>query len=90
MQSIRDVAPGGHHLGTPHTMKHFRTGFYRAELFDYDSDEAWKLNGAKDAYQRANENYKQQLAEYEAPELDPALDEELQAFIAQRKEQLSQ
>ncbi len=90
MQSIRDIVPGGHHLGTPHTMKHFRTGFYRAELFDYDSDEAWKLNGAKDAYQRANENYKQQLAEYEAPELDPALDEELQAFIAQRKEQLSQ
>lgn len=89
MQSIRDVAPGGHHLGTEHTMKHFRTGFYRAELFDYDSDEEWKLQGAKDAYQRANEKYKQLLAEYEAPELDPALDEELQAFIGQRKEQLA-
>lgn len=38
---INEVPPGGHHLGSSHTMRHFRDAFYRAELFDYDSAEAW-------------------------------------------------
>ena len=41
MESIKEVPPGGHHLGTDYTMKHFRTAFYRAELFDYNSSEQW-------------------------------------------------
>jgi trimethylamine--corrinoid protein Co-methyltransferase len=85
MESIRSVQPGGHHLGTEHTMRHFRTGFYRAELFDYNSDEQWKLEGAKDAYQRANEKYKELLASYDAPELDPAIEEALQEFKTKRE-----
>ena len=55
MESIRTVKPGGHHLGTEHTMRHFRTAFYRAELFDYNSAEQWTIDGAKDASRRANE-----------------------------------
>jgi trimethylamine--corrinoid protein Co-methyltransferase len=86
MDSIRSVPPGGHHLGTPHTMEHFRTAFYRAELFDYNSAEQWQEEGSQTADQRANTKYKQLLKEYEAPELDEAVNEALQAFIAERKE----
>ncbi|MFZ0543975.1 MAG: trimethylamine methyltransferase family protein [Candidatus Promineifilaceae bacterium] len=86
MDSIRTVPPGGHHLGTPHTMEHFRTAFYRADLFDYNSAEQWQEEGSKDAYQRANTKYKQLLKDYEAPKLDTAVDEALQAFMAKRKE----
>jgi trimethylamine--corrinoid protein Co-methyltransferase len=86
MDSIRSVPPGGHHLGTPHTMEHFRTAFYRAELFDYNSAEQWQEEGSLDAAQRANAKYKQLLKEYEAPDLDEAINEELQAFMAKRKE----
>jgi len=89
MESIRSVPPGGHHLGTEHTMRHFRTGFYRAELFDYNSDEQWKINGAKDAYQRANEKYKELLGDYEAPELDPGIEEALRDFMAKREAELT-
>ena len=35
---------------------------------------------------RANGLMKDMLAAYTAPPLDPAIDEELQAYIAQRKE----
>jgi trimethylamine--corrinoid protein Co-methyltransferase len=88
MDSIRSVPPGGHHLGTPHTMEHFRTAFYRAELFDYNSAEQWQEEGSQTADQRANTKYKQLLKEYEAPELDEAMDEELLAFMAKRKEEI--
>jgi trimethylamine--corrinoid protein Co-methyltransferase len=88
MDSIRSVPPGGHHLGTPHTMEHFRTAFYRAELFDYNSAEQWQEEGSQTADQRANTKYKQLLKEYEAPELDEGIEEELQDFIAKRKEEI--
>ncbi len=86
MDSIRTVPPGGHHLGTQHTMDNFRTAFYRAELFDYNSAEQWTEEGSKTAAERANTKYKQLLKEYVAPELDTAVEEELRAFMARRKE----
>jgi len=85
MDSIRSVKPGGHHLGTEHTMRHFRTAFYRAEAFDYASYEQWQEEGATTAYRRANKRYKQLLKDYEPPPLDAALEEELLAFVTRRK-----
>ncbi len=88
MDSIRNVEPGGHYLGTEHTMRHFRTAFYRAELFDYNSAEQWQAEGSLDASQRANKKYKQILKSYEAPELDPAKEEALHKFIENRKKEI--
>jgi len=84
-QSIQSVDPGGHHLGTEHTMRHFRSAFYRAELFDYNSAEQWLIEGGKDGVQRAHESYKQMLKEYEPPQIDPGTDEALKEFISKRK-----
>ena len=78
------MPPGGHYLGTAHTMRHFRDAFYRAELFDYNSDEQWELNGAADSYARANRKVKQLLAEYERPALDPGVEAALDEFIVRR------
>jgi trimethylamine---corrinoid protein Co-methyltransferase len=89
LESQRTVPAGGHHLGTDHTMAHFRTAFYRAELFDANSYDQWAEEGRRDAYQRANAHYKALLKAYEPPPLDPALDRALQAFMKERKEQLS-
>lgn len=89
MESIlHEVPPGGHHLGTAHTMRNFRTAFYRAELFDYRAAEAWEMAGALDSEARAAQKVQKLLYEYEAPPLDPAIDEELQAFMARRKREL--
>lgn len=88
MESLRTVPPGSHHLGTPHTMRHFRTAFYRAELFDTRPFEQWQEEGAEDAYKRANGKFKALLKEYEPPQLDEAIDEELQEFVERRSKKL--
>jgi len=89
MESIRTVDPGGHHLGTEHTMRHFTTAFYRSELFDYNSYDQWQEEGSKDATRGASERVKGLLASYEAPDLDPAMEEALQDYMAKRKKELS-
>jgi trimethylamine---corrinoid protein Co-methyltransferase len=86
--ALQEVAPGGHFLGTQHTMRHFRTAFYRAELFDYNSAEQWELDGALDTNQRANRKWKKLLAEYQAPALDAAVEAELVAYMQARKRAL--
>ncbi|HBY97023.1 MAG TPA: trimethylamine methyltransferase [Chloroflexi bacterium] len=87
--AITEVAPGGHYLGTAHTVRHFRDAFYRAELFDYNSAEQWELNGAEDSYARANKKVDERLANYEAPPLDPALEEALIDYMARRKAEIA-
>lgn len=87
--AIAEVPPGGHYLGTAHTMRHFRDAFYRAELFDYNSAEQWELNGAEDSYSRANKKVHQLLESYEAPALDPAIEEALTDFMTRRKAEIA-
>jgi trimethylamine--corrinoid protein Co-methyltransferase len=89
MDAFAEVPPGGHFLGTAHTLRHFRDAFYRAELFDYNSAEQWELNGAPDTYARANAKVKQLLASYEAPTLDPSTAEALRRFVEQRKAEIA-
>lgn len=88
LDSIAEVRPGGHHLGTGHTLRHFRDAFYRAELFDYNSAEQWELNGAEDSYSRAHKKVKKLLAEYEAPVLDSGVEDGLLDFMNRRKAEL--
>src|SRR5262245_20673308 len=83
--AIAEVPPGGHYLGTAHTMRHFRDAFYRAELFDYNSAEQWELDGSEDSYMRAGRKVRQLLANYEAPPIDPSIEEALVDFMVRRK-----
>ena len=85
LESIAAVPPGGHHLGTPHTMRHFRSAFYRAGLFDYNSAEQWQQEGSLTTMQRANAKYKQLLKEYERPALDPGIEEALRDYVTRCK-----
>ena len=89
MQSLRDVAPGGHHLGTEHTLSHFETAFFKSKLFDYNDAGKWMLEGQKSADQVAAEKVKELLAEYQAPEIDPGVEETLGEFITKRKAEIN-
>jgi trimethylamine--corrinoid protein Co-methyltransferase len=77
--------PGVHFLGSAHTLANFETAFYRSEIADNNSFEKWLEDGSLDAAQRANAVWKRMLAEYEAPPIDPAVDEALLDFIARKK-----
>jgi trimethylamine--corrinoid protein Co-methyltransferase len=88
MDAIREVGPGSHFLGCAHTQANFETAFYRSPVADNNSFEQWQAEGSQDAYRRANGLYKKMLADYEAPPLDPAIDESLRDFITQKKDSM--
>ncbi|KXF76907.1 trimethylamine methyltransferase [Paramesorhizobium deserti] len=85
MDAIREVGPGSHYLGCSHTQANFQSAFYRSSIADNNSYEQWQAEGEKRADQRANELARRWLESYEAPYLDPAVDEALKAFIAEKK-----
>jgi len=85
MDAFAEVGPGKHFLGSAHTLTNFETAFYRSTVADNNSYEQWSAEGSLDSAQRANVLWKKMLAEYEAPALDPAIDEALQAFMTTQK-----
>lgn len=86
LDAIREVGPGSHFLGCQHTQANFETAFYRSTMADNNSFEQWEAEGSKDTYQRASERWKQMLTEYEAPALDPSLEEALTEFMVKKKQ----
>jgi len=89
LESIREVAPGGHHLGTPFTLERFTTAFYRSELADYNDFDTWVEEGRQTAEERATGKVNSLLNDYKNPPLDDAVDEELRAFVEKRKAALA-
>ena len=85
LDALREVGPGKHFLGCAHTQANFETAFFRSPLADNNSFEQWEAEGATDMNKRANALWKRQLAEYEAPALDPAVDEALLDYMNRRK-----
>ena len=88
IEAIREVGPGQHFLGAAHTYQNFENAFARSEVANNDSYEQWAEEGSLDAAQRANRIWKERLAEYQAPELDPSIDQALLDFISRRKSEL--
>ncbi len=88
MDAFRQVEPGTHFFGCDHTMRHYRSAFFENRLADTQSFENWRDGGGEDAVIRANRHWKRMLADYRAPALDAAVDEELKAFMAKKKESL--
>src|SRR5688572_3499801 len=88
VETIMEVAPGGHFFGSAHTLKRFEKAFYAPIISDWRNYQAWEIDGAKTATQRAHETYKRLLAEYEPPAIDEAVDEALEAHMSKRKEVL--
>ena len=74
-----------HFLGAAHTMERYETAFYKPFLSNWDNFQTWENSGSQWTPKRANAMWKQILAEFEAPALDPAVAEELQAFVDRRK-----
>ncbi len=88
MDALREVGPGSHFLGATHTQNNFQTAFFRSEVADNNSFEQWETEGGLDTAQRANTLWKKKLGDYQAPELDPGIDEALQDFIQRKKDSM--
>ncbi len=78
------VGPGGHHFDTPHTQSRYTHAFFESALADRQSFDTWVAMGAQDIVQRANAVWKDLLASYEAPALDPGIEQALREFVERR------
>ena len=88
LSAVRDIGPGGHYLGHPHTQEKFQEAFFMPELFDNNSIEQWIADGSKEITERALEHARALLKAYEEPKLDQAKDEELRAYIMRREREI--
>ena len=90
LEALGRVPTGGHFFGEPHTLERYATAFYQPMLSNWQNYEAWQEAGALDATARATKLWKKALEEYRQPEMDPAVREELDAYVAKRKEEIGQ
>lgn len=87
VDAIAEVGPGGHFFGVGHTQERYRTAFHRPMLSDWRNWESWVEAGSPELPSKANRIWKELLAAYEPPPMDPAIREELDAFVAKRVEE---
>ncbi|MDE3175240.1 MAG: trimethylamine methyltransferase family protein [Pseudomonadota bacterium] len=85
VEAFKEVGPGNHFFGCAHTMANYQTAFWDSELADNEPFEKWEAAGSTDSATRANQRWKKRLAEYQAPPLDPGIDEALADFVDRRK-----
>lgn len=85
VDAIAAVGPAGHFFGADHTMSRYETAFYSPLLSNWDNHDQWLEQGAVTADRRAHIIWKQLLADYESPPIDPARLEAIDAYIARRK-----
>jgi trimethylamine--corrinoid protein Co-methyltransferase len=86
--TIASVPTGGHFFGTEHTLQRYETAFYAPMLSDWTNYGGWEAAGAKTALTRATALWQRALEEYEEPKMEPAIREELDAYVARRREKI--
>lgn len=86
--AIKAVSPGGHFFGSDHTMSRYETAFYQPMLSNWQNYGSWQEAGGRDALERATDIWQQALRDYEQPPMDPAIREELDEYIAHRKQEI--
>jgi len=84
-----EVGPGGHFFGAADTLCRYENAFYTPLVSDWQIFENWSDQGSLTAAQRANQIWKQLLARFEPPGINPALLAELQAFVERRKTEIA-
>ena len=87
LEAIAEVGGQGHFFGLQHTQDRYETAFYQPFLSDWRNFEAWDAEGAVWTAERAHHLYKEIVESFEAPHMEDSIREELEAFVARRKEE---
>ncbi len=82
--AIAEVEPQGHFFATSQTMDRYNTEFYQPIVHDYANFGTWTERGSIDANQRATAVWQGIVRDFQAPDVDGARVEALQAFIDRR------
>ncbi len=88
LEALGKVPTGGHFFGEEHTLARYSTAFYQPLVSNWQNYSAWQEAGGLDATARATRLWKKALEEYEQPAMDAAVAEEIDAYVARRKEDI--
>ena len=86
--AMQEVKAGGHFFGAEHTLKRYATAFYSPLVSDWQNNENWEASGSLTATERATQVWQDVLKAYEPPPLDKSIKEEIEAYVAKRKEEI--
>lgn len=86
--AIKEVGAGGHFFGTSHTIDRYKEAFYAPICTDWSNFESWEEKGSIQTPERANKLFKNILAEYQEPDLDPGVRDQLDEYVAKRKTEI--
>jgi trimethylamine--corrinoid protein Co-methyltransferase len=84
LEAVAEVGYGGHFFGCAHTMERYRDAFYTPLVSDWRNYGTWLNDGGSTATERASRIWKSSLERYTAPTRDPAIVEEINAFVRRR------
>ena len=84
LDAVREVGSAAISSAAP-TRRRATARLLRPMISDWRKYESWREAGAPTAYDTANRLYKEKLAAYVPPPMDPSIREELEAFVARRK-----
>ena len=87
LDAVREVGSNGHYFGIQHTQDRYESAFYSPFVSDWSNFEAFQLNGGIWTAERAHQVFKAIINDFEAPPMDEGIREELEAFVARRKEE---
>ena len=85
IEAIREVGPGGHFFGAAHTLARYEQRLLCADDLRLAQQPAMAGRRQAGSLAEGQPLYKQALAEYREPPMDPAIREELDAFVERRK-----
>ena len=81
--ALKEAGPGGLFLASPHTRAHFKEWLYMSPLFSTPDFATWEAMGSETTEVAAN-RVEAAARVLRGSRLDPAIDEELQAYMASR------
>ncbi|MEM8791699.1 MAG: trimethylamine methyltransferase family protein [Pseudomonadota bacterium] len=88
ISALEDVGPGGHFLGSSHTMARYQDAFHTPILSDWRPYEFWEADGSPNTAQRANAKWKEMLAAYEPPPISPDRQDALNDYVERRTREI--
>lgn len=84
---IERVGPGGHYLTDQHTLKHFKEEFSSTNLLNRDRYDNWVKEGRVTLREKAKEEVKKILEEYEPETLSEEISEKIAEIIHDAEEE---